>query len=245
MFKQQAAQPHQQHHHQHQHQPHVLQQHQQVNGLALLQPHLAPSLQAHTWQQLQDSAGQQDMQPPLHAVSVAGAVAGVALSVILSPTELVKCRMQVGQHTSPIACLQAVVRTEGAWGLARGLRATLCREVPGNALFFTVYEGLRRSWLGGRPTGHGSSSSSGGAGEGSRGVASSGSGGNGSSGSTLSAAWAVARDAGGAIMCGGLAGIVVSPLCNRVHQIVLSHRCKSQFERNKESGRAEWPPAYS
>lgn len=215
MFKQQAAQPHHQHQlqHQHQHKALALQQHQQVEGLALLQPHLAPSLQAHTQHQLQDSAGHtaQDMQPPLHAVPVAGAVAGIALSVILSPTELVKCRMQVGQHTSPIACLQAVVRTEGAWGLARGFRATLCREVPGNALFFTVYEGLRRSWLGGRPAGHGSSSSSR-AGEGSQGVA--------SSGSTLSAAWAIARDAGGAIMSGGLAGVVVSLFCCRMHQIV-------------------------
>jgi hypothetical protein len=127
-------------------------------------------------------------------VPVAGAVAGVALSLILSPTELVKCRMQVGQHTSPIACLQHVIQTEGVWGLSRGFRATLCREIPGNALFFTVYEGLRRSWLGGRPAGHGSSNSTS----------------SSSSSSPLAVAWAIAHDAGGAIFCGGLAGVAVS-----------------------------------
>ncbi len=29
-------------------------------------------------------------------------------------------------------------------GLTRGLGATMAREVPGNALFFTAYEALRR-----------------------------------------------------------------------------------------------------
>jgi hypothetical protein len=141
--------------------------------------------------------------------------------------------MQVGQHTSPIACLQHVVQAEGLWGLSRGFRATLCREVPGNALFFTVYEGLRRTWLGGRPGGHGSgsshsnssSSSSGGSDSSSGGSDGSSSGSDGSSSgsdgsssgsgskesaSSLAAAWAIAQDAGGAVLCGGLAGVAVS-----------------------------------
>lgn len=115
------------------------QHHQQVQGVALLQPHLSGATQLHQQLQHQQQLHQQqsDVQPPLRAVPTAGAVAGVALSVILSPTELVKCRMQVGQHTSPLACLRHVVQTEGLWGLSRGFKATLCREVPGNALFFT------------------------------------------------------------------------------------------------------------
>ena len=37
-----------------------------------------------------------------------------------------------------------LVETEGWRGLARGTTGTLAREVPGNALFFTVYEVSRR-----------------------------------------------------------------------------------------------------
>jgi len=206
-----------------------LQHVQQLDGSVLLQPHLAHSHHLHTLQQQQQQVmlpyhhqqqqqqQYQELPPPLRAVPVAGAVAGVALSIILSPTELVKCRMQVGQHTSPLTCLQHLVQTEGLWGLSRGFRATLCREVPGNALFFTVYEGLRRSWLGGRPTGHGSSSSSSGNGGGDG-----GSGGSSSAGSSpLAVAWAIAQDAGGAILCGGLAGVAVStrPPCQWVNSV--------------------------
>ncbi|EFJ41041.1 mitochondrial substrate carrier [Volvox carteri f. nagariensis] len=92
---------------------------------------------------------------PLPSVAVAGAVAGVALSVVLGPTELIKCRMQLAGSSSrypggPLQCLREVVRWEGGVlrGLSRGLGATLAREIPGNALFFTTYEGLRRSLIG-------------------------------------------------------------------------------------------------
>lgn len=37
-------------------------------------------------------------------------------------------------------CLKHLVETEGWRGLARGTTGTLAREVPGNALFFTLYE---------------------------------------------------------------------------------------------------------
>ncbi|GIM14284.1 hypothetical protein Vretimale_17297 [Volvox reticuliferus] len=49
----------------------------------------------------------------------------------------------------PLQCLREIVVTEGGLrGLTRGLGATMAREVPGNALFFAVYEALRRSLLG-------------------------------------------------------------------------------------------------
>jgi hypothetical protein len=219
----------------------VLQQQQQQQQLVQQQD-----------RQHSNSSSSEQHLPPLRAVPVAGAIAGVALSVILAPTELIKCRMQVrlfagweskylsacvvtvgsfpqpaalprqrsrdmfhasgddpdspvaaaaavpacipqmAQFNSPLLCLANVVETEGLRGLTRGFLPTLCREIPGNALFFTVYEGLRRSWPG-RPSGHGSSSSS----------SSSSSGG-------LAAAWQVVVDAGSAIVCGGMAGVVVS-----------------------------------
>jgi hypothetical protein len=101
--------------------------------------------------------------------------------------------VQMGQHRSPLSCLTHILRLEGISGLCRGYLPTLCRELPGNAIFFTTYEGLRRALPG-------------------RGAAAEGLDGAGgsSSRSTLAAAWHVAVDAGGAIFCGAAAGIVVS-----------------------------------
>ena len=56
--------------------------------------------------------------------------------------------------SGPLQCLKHLVETEGWRGLARGTTGTLAREIPGNALFFTVYEvfchcviDLSRPWL--------------------------------------------------------------------------------------------------
>lgn len=178
-----------------------------------LQPH--PSIKQQVKQQ-QLTPYQQQLQqgllqqqdphsnplPPMYAVPVAAAVAGAALSVILSPTELIKCRMQMAQFDSPIRCLQNVLQTEGLQGLSRGFIPTLCREVPGNAIFFTVYEGLRRNWPGRPPAGHDNTS----------GATSNSSSESRRSSSALAKAWQIILDAGGAIICGGIAGVVVSLL---------------------------------
>lgn len=53
--------------------------------------------------------------------------------------------MQVANsgYSSAMACLRHTIATEGLRGMTRGMGATLLREVPGNAVFFTVYESLR------------------------------------------------------------------------------------------------------
>lgn len=94
---------------------------------------------------------------------LAGGVAGVALSAVLSPLELLKCRVQAGvdesvraaarrvRHPCLRRCAQADDPPSQVWaqaglrGFARGLGGTLAREVPGNALFFASYEALQRS----------------------------------------------------------------------------------------------------
>lgn len=83
-------------------------------------------------------------QPSLRDCSIAAATAGVALSFILAPVELVKCRLQLQRayYKSPGRCLQITLAEEGWRGLTRGLPATLAREIPGNALFFVSYEVL-------------------------------------------------------------------------------------------------------
>ncbi|KAG2481944.1 hypothetical protein HYH03_019098 [Edaphochlamys debaryana] len=88
---------------------------------------------------------------PLSRVAAAGAVGAVALSGILAPTELLKCRMQQPGSSAtypggPLQVARELVAAKG-WvgGLGRGFGATLAREVPGNALFFVTYEALRRA----------------------------------------------------------------------------------------------------
>jgi hypothetical protein len=108
----------------------------------------------------------------------------------------------MGQHRSPLSCLTHILRPEGISGLCRGYLPTLCRELPGNAIFFTTYEGLRRA-LPGRGAAAGAFGSDGA---------------SGSSRSAFAAAWHLAVDAGGAIFCGAAAGVVVS--CRAAHGVV-------------------------
>ena len=83
---------------------------------------------------------------PLSHALVAGAASGVAVSLVLAPSELVKCRMQ-GQlslapsvrEASSLACLRGILRNAGPAGLFRGLAATMAREVPGCTIYMLAY----------------------------------------------------------------------------------------------------------
>jgi hypothetical protein len=102
-----------------------------------------------------------------------------------------QCRLQMAglKYTHPMQCLRDTVATEGLRGLTRGLGATLAREVPGNAVFFTMYEALRRT-LPGRPP-------------------------RDRDPDAPVSFLEVAEDATSAIVCGGLAGMTVSdPACS-------------------------------
>jgi hypothetical protein len=100
----------------------------------------------------------------------------------------------MAQAPNPLRCLQQLLAQEGPRGLLRGFGATLAREIPGNALFFTVYEGLHRQ-VASRDSSSSSSSNS----------SSSSSGGPGPP-----TPGAVLQQAGAAMLCGGAAGSVVS-----------------------------------
>jgi solute carrier family 25 carnitine/acylcarnitine transporter 20/29 len=107
---------------------------------------------------------------------VCGAGAGVAVSFLACPAELIKCRLQaqsalatteaasVGtagvtgvaasiKYSGPLDVAKHVLKSEGgARGLFKGLVPTLSREVPGNAAMFGVYEGVKQFMAGGRDT---------------------------------------------------------------------------------------------
>ncbi len=96
-----------------------------------------------------------------------------------------QCRMQLGasgmrRYAGPTQCVRQLLAEEGWRGLMRGTTGTLAREVPGNAVFFTVYETLRQN-LPGRPTRKASVGVLG-----------------------------VLKDSASAILCGGIAGMVPS-----------------------------------
>lgn len=81
----------------------------------------------------------------LRHLAIASAVSGMCISFVLSPFELLKCRLQAGYARNTAECLRLTVQGEGYRGLARGVAGTLAREIPGNAIFFTAYEALRKA----------------------------------------------------------------------------------------------------
>ncbi|KAL1809127.1 hypothetical protein ACET3Z_026117 [Daucus carota] len=96
---------------------------------------------------------------------VCGAGAGVAVSFLACPTELIKCRLQaqsaladVGssgvavKYGGPMDVAKHVLRSAGMKGLFKGLVPTMAREIPGNAAMFGVYEGLKQYIAGGQDT---------------------------------------------------------------------------------------------
>lgn len=128
-----------------------------------------------SYSELQDVIRRFNSQPMSHDLSLpqlalAGAGAGAITSFLLTPVELVKCKMQVqmiapgplsasipestaaaalnsrslGPNSrplpGPIAILTSVIRTEGLRGLWLGQTGTLIRECGGGAAWFTTKE---------------------------------------------------------------------------------------------------------
>lgn len=96
---------------------------------------------------------------------VCGAGAGLAVSFLACPTELIKCRLQAQsaladagsagaavKYSGPMDVAKHVLRSAGARGLFRGLVPTMAREIPGNAAMFGVYEALKQYLAGGQDT---------------------------------------------------------------------------------------------
>ncbi|KAM4620370.1 mitochondrial ornithine transporter 1-like [Polymixia lowei] len=95
----------------------------------------------------------QEMSPLHNALS--GSLASVFSSLVLCPTELVKCRLQADNEMrmlgrtsmdpggSSWSVVRSVLRSEGPLGLLQGLTSTWLREVPGYFFFFGGYEVCR------------------------------------------------------------------------------------------------------
>ena len=92
----------------------------------------------------------------LPRVFCAGSCGGMATSFLVTPLELIKCRLQIDRvsmgkggasprYSGPLDCLLQSVRGEGLGVLYRGHSATFVREGLGTGVWFTTYELALRS----------------------------------------------------------------------------------------------------
>ena len=81
------------------------------------------------------------------SVFLSGSFGGLLKCVVLVPTDLIKCKMQVDQagygkhrkYSGAFDCASQVYSREGLSGLYRGFGVTTLREVPAFGLYFFVY----------------------------------------------------------------------------------------------------------
>ncbi|KAL1916982.1 uncharacterized protein VTP21DRAFT_5179 [Calcarisporiella thermophila] len=98
-----------------------------------------------------------ELLPPLsiQQLCVAGGIAGAFVSLILTPVELVKCKMQVqdaalydknavGSYRGPLTVISDTFKQHGIKGFYRGHLGTFLRESGGGAAWFGTYEFLCR-----------------------------------------------------------------------------------------------------
>ncbi|KAJ2900939.1 hypothetical protein IWW38_000314 [Coemansia aciculifera] len=97
--------------------------------------------------------GSVETTPTLGQIAIAGAGAGIVNSVLASPIELLKVRLQVQNATAaagntlfrgPLHLAQHMTRQFGVRSIMWGFWATVAREVPAYAAFYTGFEFTKR-----------------------------------------------------------------------------------------------------
>ncbi|CCC67744.1 hypothetical protein NCAS_0A11860 [Naumovozyma castellii] len=91
---------------------------------------------------------------PLSNILLSGAFAGSCASFVLTPVELIKCKLQVSnlqtavegqiKHTKIIPTLMYVLREKGILGLWQGQSSTFIRESLGGVAWFATYEVMKQ-----------------------------------------------------------------------------------------------------
>ena len=81
-------------------------------------------------------------------IAMAGAGAGIVNSILASPVELLKIKLQAqyteGQFKGPIDCARQLIRNDGFSALFRGMYVTILREIPAYAGFYSGFEFTKR-----------------------------------------------------------------------------------------------------
>lgn len=87
---------------------------------------------------------------PMDALVLSGAASGAFTSLLLTPIELIKCKMQVPLQSGetilakpgPLSIIASVFRSQGLTGFWHGQLGTLIRETGGSAAWFGSFEGV-------------------------------------------------------------------------------------------------------
>jgi len=94
-----------------------------------------------------------DKEEPLGltGIAIAGGLSAFPATVVMAPTERIKCLLQVQSHvggkpqySGMMDCAVQVYRTGGIRSLYRGTALTLMRDGPGSVAWFTVYELVKK-----------------------------------------------------------------------------------------------------
>lgn len=89
---------------------------------------------------------------PLQQIILSGAFAGSCASLVLTPVELVKCRLQVsnlgsGKPVKILPTIKQILKEGGVAGLWQGQSGTFIRESLGGIAWFATYELLKDHFL--------------------------------------------------------------------------------------------------
>lgn len=101
--------------------------------------------------QLTKSSMNKSNDTPLWIKSVSGGISGFMAAFILSPVELIKCKLQVANLSNKSSytystIIKQILKNNGVTGLWSGLSSTILRESGGTSIWFTTYE-LSSSYL--------------------------------------------------------------------------------------------------
>ncbi|KAH8304933.1 hypothetical protein KR018_005585, partial [Drosophila ironensis] len=82
--------------------------------------------------------------PPLVPM-MAGVTARLSAVTVVSPIELIRTKMQAQRQTyrQMLQFVRNVIALQGIWGLWRGLRPTILRDVPFSGMYWPMYEFLK------------------------------------------------------------------------------------------------------
>jgi len=78
-----------------------------------------------------------------------GGFAGLSNSVLSVPVEHIRIRLQSNPNATngPLPLMKEIMKTYGIRGIYKGYLATLCREIPSYAAYFSAYEYVLRSFV--------------------------------------------------------------------------------------------------
>ncbi|KAL5756127.1 hypothetical protein ACOSQ2_020873 [Xanthoceras sorbifolium] len=101
-----------------------------------------------------DSSVPSSEPPSYKGVALGGFGTGAIQSLILTPVELIKIRLQLlssdnarshqaDRHKGPVDVARSILRREGLRGLYRGFAITVLRDAPSHGFYFWTYEYMR------------------------------------------------------------------------------------------------------